>query len=296
MTLYIGTSGWSYPKGEGRWDGVFYPPKLADRDKLAFYARYFDSVEINSSFYRPPSAAMSRGWAERTPPEFRFAVKLWQKFTHPGMFKEATGLDAVVADADFDEFVRGIEPIAQAGKLGALLAQFPPSFRPAGSMRRLEDLVQRLYRLGFPLAVELRHKEWTDPCGAGPATTELLSEHGVAWVLIDEPRFSSSIRDVPTTADFAYLRFHGRNAAQWWNHAAAEDRYNYQYAAAEQAGLKHSVEEAAKVSTDVYVFYNNHYRAKAVVNGLEMKKLFDLPSPEQLPEVLLAEYPSLARE
>ncbi|MBV9133247.1 MAG: DUF72 domain-containing protein, partial [Chloroflexi bacterium] len=79
--VYIGTSGWSYPKGKGAWDDIFYPPKLADKDKLAFYARYFNTVEINSSFYRPPNQYAARAWAGKVPPEFRFAAKLWQKFT-----------------------------------------------------------------------------------------------------------------------------------------------------------------------------------------------------------------------
>ena len=85
MTLYVGTAGWSYPSGQGRWDGVFYPEKLPDRDKLAFYAQYFNAVELNSSFYRPPSAHAARAWAGKVPDDFRFTAKLWQKFTHPKM-------------------------------------------------------------------------------------------------------------------------------------------------------------------------------------------------------------------
>ena len=116
--LYIGTSGWSYPKGEGAWDGIFYPPKLADKDKLTFYAQYFNTVEINSSFYRPPSQFAARAWATRVPDDFRFTAKLWQKFTHPKMFEAATGQPGQVEDADFGVFAEGIAPLAQAGKLG----------------------------------------------------------------------------------------------------------------------------------------------------------------------------------
>src|ERR687886_825288 len=87
----VGTSGGSYPKGAGTWEGVFYPPDLADKDKLAFYAQYFDTVEINSSFYRPPSPYAAKAWASKVPDEFRFTAKLWQKFTHPRMFEKATG-------------------------------------------------------------------------------------------------------------------------------------------------------------------------------------------------------------
>src|SRR5438309_4312604 len=114
--LYVGTSGWSYPKGEGTWDGVFYPPKLADKDKLSFYARYFNTVEINSSFYRPPSPYAARAWATKVPDDFRFTAKLWQKFTHPRMFEAATGQPAQVQDEDFKVFADGIGPLAEAVK------------------------------------------------------------------------------------------------------------------------------------------------------------------------------------
>ncbi|MFN8526926.1 MAG: DUF72 domain-containing protein [Chloroflexota bacterium] len=293
--LYIGTSGWSYPKGGGAWDGVFYPAGLPDRDKLAFYAQYFSAVELNSSFYRPPAPAMARAWAARTPPDFKFGIKLWQKFTHPKMFRDATGGQAAdISEADYELFLEGILPLAEAGKVGAVLAQFPPSFRPADETRaRLTQIVEHLYRAGLPTTVELRHREWTDPEGAGPWARDLLAEHGVAWTLIDEPRFKTSIRDIPRTGDFAYFRFHGRNYQQWWKHDAAEDRYNYQYNATEQRELAAEVQEATTVASDVYVFYNNHYRAKAVVNGLELRGLFNQPAPPPLPESLLSEYPGV---
>jgi len=122
--LYIGTSGWSYPKGEGTWEGVFYPPRLADKDKLTFYSQYFNTVEINSSFYRPPSQYAARAWATKVPDDFRFTAKLWQKFTQPKMFEAATGQSWTVQDDDFGVFAEGIGPLAEAGKLGPLLAQF----------------------------------------------------------------------------------------------------------------------------------------------------------------------------
>src|ERR687884_116701 len=143
--LYIGTSGWSYPKGEGTWDGIFYPPRLADKDKLSFFAEYFNTVEINSSFYRPPNPYAARAWATKVPDGFRFTAKLWQKFTHPKMFEAATGQSARLRHEDFDIFVEAIAPLAEAGKLGPLLAQFPASFRPdPATLEYLEELVRRL--------------------------------------------------------------------------------------------------------------------------------------------------------
>jgi uncharacterized protein YecE (DUF72 family) len=292
--LYIGTSGWSYPKGEGTWDGVFYPSKLADKDKLSYYARYFNTVEINSSFYRPPSKAAARAWAGKVPDNFRFAAKLWQKFTHPRMFEAATGQSWKVQHEDFNVFSEGIEPLAEAAKLGPLLAQFPTSFRPdAGTLDYLEDLIRRMRGAGFRLAVELRHREWTESDETA-AIRAFMEQQGVAWVMIDEPRFKTSIRNVPLTSHFAYFRFHGRNYKNWWSHGEAEDRYNYLYTPEEQRHLAEDVREVASRTGEVYAFYNNHYGAKAVVNAVELQRLLDLPIQERLPETVIERYPEAA--
>ncbi len=180
MTLYVGTSGWSYPKGKGAWDGVFYPEKLADRDKLSFYAQYFNAVELNSSFYRPPSPVAARAWAARVPEGFRVTAKLWQKFTHPRMFEEATGRPAEIGAEDLDQFVAGLAPLAEARKLGPILAQFPPSFKPEpGSLDYLEDLVRRLRGAGFQLAVELRHRDWTQSDDARADNNDVRAIHPI---------------------------------------------------------------------------------------------------------------------
>ncbi len=184
MSLRVGTSGWNYPGGRGSWTGVFYPSKDSRPrkfDELEFYARWFDTVEVNSTFYGQPRAQVTAQWAERTPAGFEFAVKLFQKFTHPAMFLEAVATHApgaeatavaeagVVRQADVDEFKTGVEPLAIAGKLGALLVQFPPSFTatPAGV-----DYLGWLLRTfsGYGPAVELRHKSWSD-AGAGDGGT-----------------------------------------------------------------------------------------------------------------------------
>src|SRR5512143_4052841 len=128
--IRIGTSGWSYPSGAGTWNGVFYP--VARRgsggaargsgkvDELSFYAEHFDTVEVNSTFYRVPTVSAVRKWAERTPPGFEFSLKLYQKFTHPEMFEKATGGSAFDLDqGDVDQFRAAIDPLASAGKLGA---------------------------------------------------------------------------------------------------------------------------------------------------------------------------------
>jgi len=292
--LYIGTSGWSYPKGEGTWDGTFYPPKLADKDKLSFYAQYFNTVEINSSFYRPPNQYAARAWAGKVPEDFRFTAKLWQKFTHPKMFEAATGQSWRVQDEDFEVFAEGVGPLAEAGRLGPLLAQFPTSFRPdTGTLEYLEDLIRRMRGAGFPLAVELRHREWTESEETA-AIRKFMEEQGVAWVMIDEPRFKTSIRHVPSTSATAYFRFHGRNYKNWWRHGETEDRYNYLYTPEEQRHLAEDVREVASRASETYAFYNNHFGAKAVVNAVELQRLLGRPIQRPLPEPLVERYPEVA--
>jgi uncharacterized protein YecE (DUF72 family) len=294
--LYIGTSGWSYPKGEGTWDGVFYPPKMPDKDKLSFYARYFNTVEINSSFYRPPNQYAARAWAAKVPDDFRFTAKLWQKFTHPKMFEQATGQTWRVQDEDFGVFHEGIGPLLEAGKLGPLLAQFPTSFRPdSARLEYLEDLIRRLRGAGFSLAVELRHREWTES-EETVAIRSLMEEVGAAWVMIDEPRFKTSIRHVPLTSSTAYFRFHGRNYKNWWKHGEAEDRYNYLYTPEELPHIASDVAEMASRTSETYAFFNNHYGAKAIVNAFELERLLDKPIQAPLPESLCDKFPEVLKQ
>ncbi|MBV9581243.1 MAG: DUF72 domain-containing protein [Chloroflexi bacterium] len=291
--LYIGTSGWSYPKGQGAWDNLFYPAKLADKDKLGFYATFFNTVEINSSFYRPPNQYAAQAWASKVPDGFRFTAKLWQKFTHPKMFEKASGQDWRVQDEDFSIFEQGIRPLADADKLGPLLAQFPTSFRPdSARLEYLEDLIGRMRAAGFALAVELRHREWTES-EATRAIRAFMEEQHVAWVMIDEPRFKTSIRHIPLTSSTAYFRFHGRNFKSWWSHAEAEDRYNYLYTPEEERHLAEDVREISERTTETYAFFNNHYGAKAVVNAVDLQRLLEQPVQQSLPESLQTLYPSV---
>ncbi len=288
MGIYIGTAGWTYPRGAGRWDGIFYPDKLADREKLQYYAERFDAVEVNSSFYRPMNPHVAKTWVAKTPETFRFCAKLYNKFTHPKMYEEATGEQQSIKDDDYETAKQGIEPLASSGRLGALLAQFPASFKAdEASVEFLEDLLRRL--ADYPLAVELRHRSWNER----PEVRRLLEDNGVAWTMIDEPKFKTSIREVPLTSRLGYFRFHGRNYEQWWR-GDRETRYNYLYTAPEQADLATEVGEVADKTADTYVFYNNHYGAKAIVNALELKAQLGQPVGVDLNDELLKEYPELA--
>jgi uncharacterized protein YecE (DUF72 family) len=288
----IGTSGWNYPSGKGTWNGVFYPkPRPKGFDELTFYAQHFNTVEVNSTFYGQPRADVTHGWAERTPDGFEFAVKLFQKFTHPRMYTErvARSLPKDIGDvsalvdvnaADLDEFRRGIEPLAAAGKLGVLLAQFPASFKDSPPSR---DAVAHLLRAfgDYPVAVELRHKSWSDAIGD---TLALLNTFKAAWVQIDEPKFRFSIRQnyLPNVEGFYYMRLHGRNAAQWWTHEKSEDRYNYLYSAEELEPFVETAKAVRHLVKKMYLYTNNHFSAKSVANAAMIREQLGEPVDVEL--------------
>jgi uncharacterized protein YecE (DUF72 family) len=306
----VGTSGWHYPTGRGRWDGVFYPARRGRGttfDELAYYAAHFDTVEVNSTFYGQPRAEVTRGWAERTPAGFEFSVKLYQKFTHPEMFKGrlkafAIGggtpqdglIDALVRPngADIDEFRRGIDPLAEAGKLGALLAQFPPSFKNGDAQRAyLADLLRAFG--GYRVAVELRHRSWSDDTGE---TMALLDAFEAAFVQIDEPKFRFSIRQnhLPNVQGFYYMRLHGRNAANWWRHEKAEDRYDYLYSGDELRELTDIAGAARELVKKAYMYANNHFSAKSVANAAMIKHQLGQKVEGEYPEAFVTRYPALS--
>jgi len=290
--ILVGTSGWSYPSGKGTWNGVFYPKKKAGFDELAFYAEHFDTVEVNSSFYRVPSIDTVRKWAERTPSTFEFSLKLYQKFTHPDMFLKATGQDPADLDRkDVDEFRAAIDPLASARKLGPLLAQFPTSFRNEPNARGYLEWLLNAFS-DYQVAVELRHKSFSeDPV----ETMQILAEHGAALVQIDEPKFKDSIRQNrrANVKTFYYMRLHGRNAAEWWSHEKSEDRYNYLYSNAELDPIVEDVEEASRDVKKSYVYANNHFSAKSVANAVTIKAKLGQPIEGEYPEALVERYPDL---
>src|SRR5688572_11766194 len=292
MPLRIGTSGWNYPTGKGTWNGVFYPlPEDRERsfDELRFYSERFNTVEVNSTFYGQPRANAALGWVKRTPKDFEFTVKLYQKFTHPGMTIDRTP----VAQADVDAFIGGIAPLAAAGKLGPLLIQFPFSFQ------RLPEAVDYLNWLlnafrDYALAVELRHRSWSD---AEEDTRAVLNPSRAAWVQIDEPKFESSIRQDLSAgdSDIYYVRFHGRNAKEWWDHAESEDRYNYFYSEEELAPIVDKARLARDMKKKVYLLMNNHFSAQSIANATTLKKMLDEPVTARMPAELIERFPDLAR-
>jgi uncharacterized protein YecE (DUF72 family) len=308
--LRIGTSGWNYPSGRGTWNGIFYPParrRPKRFDELAYYAEHFNTVEVNNTFYGQPRAEITGRWAERTPSHFDFSVKLYQKFTHPGMFKarlrrgssamaeappDALEELAAVNAADLDEFRRGIAPLAERGKLGALLAQFPPSFKNGGREREYVETLLRAFAQ-YPVAVELRHGSWSDAFGD---TLQLLNAFQAAWVQIDEPKFRFSIRQnyLPNVQGFYYMRLHGRNAEQWWRHDKSEDRYNYLYSADELKEFSVTADAARRLVKKAYLYTNNHYSAKSIANAAMLKEQLGEPLEGEYRDDFVEAFPELA--
>jgi uncharacterized protein YecE (DUF72 family) len=295
--LRIGTSGWNYPSGRGTWKGIFYPAAPTGRrgtrsaapkfDELAYYAEHFDTVEVNTTFYGQPKASVARTWAERTPAGFEFSLKLYRDLTHA----RPAGVPTLNVQA-IDEYRRGVEPLAAAGKIGALLAQFPASFKQSAESQAYLDGLLHHFR-GYPIAVELRHRSWSDEFGS---TLSLLNSHNAALTQIDEPKFKLSIRQnqLPNISGFYYMRLHGRNAAQWWSHDKSEDRYNYLYSADELKPVAETAGAARRLVKKFYLYFNNHFAAKAVVNAVMIRDQLGEPIPGAYPREFVEKYPETA--
>lgn len=295
--LRIGTSGWNYPSGAGTWNGIFYPPSKHRRpkppltakfDELAYYAEHFDTVEINTTFYGQPRAAIAQTWVDRTPPDFEFSLKLYRELTHAprGAVAPAINIEGI------DEFRRGIEPLADAGKIGAVLAQFPPSFKQTSQTQAYLDALLAQLR-DYPMAVELRHRSWSDDFAS---TLSLLNTHDAALTQIDEPKFKLSIQQnqLPNISGFYYMRLHGRNAAQWWKHDKSQDRYNYLYSSAELKPFSETADAARRLVKKLYMYFNNHFSSKAVVNAVMIKSQLGEPVQGTYPREFVERYPETA--
>lgn len=276
-TIRVGTSGWSFDD----WNGRFYPAeKPRGFDDLAYFARYFECVEVNSSFYRPPNPRFAESWLRRTPPSFEFTFKLHQRFTHQR--------DTAWTRQEADAYRRGIAPAKEAGRLGALLVQFPWSFRAEGGAFEWLDRIRDAFG-GLPLVVEVRHVSWTrlEPLA-------FLKERGFGFANIDQPASRGGVPPMTRAAGpVGYVRLHGRNREAWFDPKAGRDaKYDYLYGDGELEAWVARVREVARASEKTYVFTNNHYRGQAPANALQiLSKLEGRPVP--VPPALEQTYPFL---
>ncbi|RPJ09124.1 MAG: DUF72 domain-containing protein [Spirochaetaceae bacterium] len=246
--IYIGTSGYSYKD----WKGLFYPENAADSDFLSFYSAHFPFVELNFSYYTMPKAVLVEKLVEKTCSNFRFAIKAHKSLTH-----EITDDTKRVAAA----FREGIAPLSNSNRLAVVLVQFPYSFHYTPENRKhlasLCDLLEDL-----PLAVEFRSVEWTTE-----HVVAELEKRRVAIVNVDEPDLPKLIPpSAHVTAEAAYIRFHGRNKANWWQ-GDNVSRYDYLYQDDELAGWVGRVKSIIEKARVLFVSFNNHAKAQAVANA-----------------------------
>jgi uncharacterized protein YecE (DUF72 family) len=257
------------------WEGIVYPePKPKGFDQLRYISEYFDTVEINSSYYGPPLHKTCANWARRVEENasFRFTAKLWKRFTHERAKAWTT--------AEVDQVTAGFDVLMESGKLGAVLLQFPWSFKRTDENREWLGDVTRTFS-SYPLVVEVRHKSWLVP-----DFLRTLTEDGIGFVNIDQPLYHDSIGPTShVTSHVGYVRVHGRNYKDWFrDKAPVEQRYNYLYKADE---LKPWSERTSEIAADpatreVYVITNNHYKGKAVANALMLKSMVsggEVPAP-----------------
>ncbi len=256
--LFFGPAGWSYAD----WRGTVYPEPLPPRfNQLAFLAGQFDFVEVNTSFYRIPSLALTQGWADKTTafPDFRFWIKLHQSFTHERR------LDPSMLDG----FRGSLQPLAASGKLAGLLAQFPYSFKyEAANLAYLQELAGHFG--AWPLAVEFRHQSWLED-----EVLAFFKGSGLIWTNIDQPQISQSLvlTALATARDTAYLRLHGRNYQSWFSGQGRDARYDYSYSTAELGRLGEVVARLQEQARKVFISGNNHYKGAAVKNLLQLKEM-----------------------
>jgi uncharacterized protein YecE (DUF72 family) len=280
--LRIGPAGWSYKD----WRGPVYPePRPRGFDELAFLARYFDALEINSTFYRPATRSTAQRWCERAAAndDFRFTLKLWQRFTHER--------GALWSKAEVIEARAAITALHEESRLGAVLAQFPWSFKRERRNRAwLDDLTREFADL--PLVIEIRHDSWNTP-----EFFDALRERQVGFVNIDQPPHRHALEpSARVTAPAGYVRVHGRNAENWFApEAGVNERYDYLYTADELEPWVARIRRIAESADDVYVITNNHFEGQAVANAVMLNAMLSgkrVPAPEPT----LARYGALLQD
>jgi len=290
--IRFGTAGWSYKD----WEGIVYPPevRLRKQHPLDYLPQFVDVIEINTSFYGHIKPELAKLWCKKVEavnPGFVFTAKLHRSFTHsPVAVIEGTSA-ATIKPTDEDEIQakEGLEALASERRLGALLIQFPVSFRNTDENREYLEWLLRQF-IEFPRVVEVRHSSWNRE-----ETLRYFSQKNVAFCNIDQPVLGQSLPPTQhVTSEIGYVRLHGRNYDQWFDCDNRNDRYNYLYSETELAGWKSKVENISRQSQVTYVVANNHFQGKAVVNAIQMKHLIS-GRPVKVPELLLKRYPELEK-
>ena len=256
--LIIGASGYSYKD----WVGPFYPPGTPQGDFFAYYSRFFSAVELNYTYYTMPNATSLDKTAEKAPPGFCFTLKAHRDMT----------LGRMGDPALYSAFYEALAPLREREMLGGVLLQFPNSFRLERSAVNHLAHIREMWP-DLPLVVEFRHAGWL----ADERTWDFLRAQQMAFCCVDQPQLPGLLPPhVAVTAPFAYVRFHGRNAARWYNHTEAWERYDYCYSDEELTEwlprITHLLSEGAE---KVFIFFNNHFGANAIHNALAFRRLLE---------------------
>ncbi|MGD2252746.1 MAG: DUF72 domain-containing protein [Anaerolineales bacterium] len=250
--ILLGTSGFSYDD----WIGPVYPPDLPRRQWLEHMASQVDTIELNVTYYRVPGAKTVAGWAARTPDDFLFSLKAHRTLTHER------------EQPDFGAFRESLAPLVDSGKLACVLVQFPYSFRASASTK---DYVRQVGEglADLPLVVEFRNRAWVQE-----ETFSLLTELNMGFCCVDEPRLKGLMPPVArATGPVAYLRLHGRNAAKWWRHEQAWERYDYTYNEDELREWVPKLRALNAAAPITLVYANNHYRGQSLDAINKLRKL-----------------------
>jgi uncharacterized protein YecE (DUF72 family) len=287
--IYIGPAGWAYKD----WDGTVYPAQIKkEKHPVEYLARFFDLIEINTSFYGHIRPELGRFWcrkAKAVNPDFLFTAKLNRAFTHsPIAVVESTSAKTIhFTDKDEDDAKAGLNSIAEEGMLGALLMQFPISFKNTYENREHLELLIRQFR-EYPLVVEVRHASWQNE-----GILRYFAEKNVAFCNIDQPILGDAVTPSEhVTSGIGYVRLHGRRYDQWFEPEKSSDRYDYLYKPGELEDWKTNIENVAKKAKVTFVVANNHFEGKAPANALELKSMI-VGKKVKAPETLVRTYPRL---
>jgi uncharacterized protein YecE (DUF72 family) len=300
--IRIGTCSWA----DEALSKYFYPPKLPAKERLAWYSQFFDTVEVDSTYYRLPGESMVQGWADRTPPGFTMHVKAFGLMTRhpvklevlPEDLRDAMPVNErgqvdrpprELRSEVFRRFLESLEPLRSTGKLGGILFQFPPYvvFKDA-SFDYLEWAREQLG--SDEMLVEFRHRSWLDEDNRAE-TLSFLERIGAAYVTVDAPRSDTAKNLIPTvpavTAGTAYVRFHGRNLGTWNKRGgSAAERFDYLYSDEELAEWTGTLRELAGSAKQAYAFFNNNATSadpenplgrlsQAATNARQLRMLLD---------------------
>jgi len=258
--VFIGTSGFSYKD----WVGRFYPERLPQSRWLEYYASEFDTCELNYTFYRLPTAEQLRRMCERVPEGFHFSLKAYRGITH-----EREDLDGSIG-----RLREALEPLKEEGKLGALVFQFPFSFRPGREAVGLLEQCSRSFS-EVPAVVEFRNDAWMRE-----QAFDLLRQLGLGFCCVDMPELPGLPPPVAvaTSRVVGYVRLHGRNARKWWRHEHAWERYDYTYSAEELMDWVPKIRALEEATENTYVYANNHWQGQSVDTARQLRLLLESSS------------------